>query len=238
MQIIINHLTRMQSGFFCAAGVDLETLRHIRPVKIGMRLRTDMLARYGGPFELGNVLDLGAVKNVGLRPEVEDHEPQWPQLKVVDQFSGAEFWEILQRVSRPKLRQIFGPQLKMVGRRSCGLDPHTGLASLGCLTPTGIIRLFLKSRPPKPDQVRIAFGDGALKVDVGLTDIRMYGRDHVTPDLQQVERIAQRLRTHEPVILAVGVGRLQPASADGPPPMHWLQVNNIHFKDDVVRRLG
>jgi hypothetical protein len=238
MQIVINHLTRMQAGYFCAAGINLETLRHIRPVKVGMRLRTEMLARYGGPFELGNVIDIGPAKPVGQRPEVEDHELDWSKVKVVDKFTGAQFWEIMQKVSRPKLRQVFGPALKMMGMRSCAIEPGCGLASLGCVVFTGIARLFLKSRPPKPDQVRIAFTDGVLRVDVGLTDIRLYGRDHVTPDQTTIDRVAKRLRAAEPVILSVGVGRAPPPSEDGPPPVHWLQVNNIHFNDETIWRLG
>jgi hypothetical protein len=52
MQIVVNHLTRMQLGYICVAGVDVSSGQHIRPV-LRSRLNVDLLARNGGPFDLG-----------------------------------------------------------------------------------------------------------------------------------------------------------------------------------------
>src|SRR5215210_1099974 len=59
MRILVDHLTRMQPGYFCAAGIDLESGRHVRPVLRRGRLTTDLLGTNGGPFDIGSVLDLG-----------------------------------------------------------------------------------------------------------------------------------------------------------------------------------
>jgi hypothetical protein len=32
MLILVHHLTRMQPGFICVAGLDADTERHVRPV--------------------------------------------------------------------------------------------------------------------------------------------------------------------------------------------------------------
>jgi hypothetical protein len=81
------------------------------------------------------------------------------------------------------------------------------------------------------------FSDGALKVDVSVTDIRLYGTDHLTPDETMVEQVNERIRQGVNVILSVGLGR-QYAAAPGVAPRHWLQVNNIHLADQPVWLLG
>jgi hypothetical protein len=35
MQLIINHLTRMQPGYFCTAGIEPSTGLHVRPIVSG-----------------------------------------------------------------------------------------------------------------------------------------------------------------------------------------------------------
>src|SRR5918999_4021239 len=73
LQILVNHLTRMQPGYVCVAGVDIHTLEHVRPVLRYGRLTTNLLRRNGGPLDIGSVVDLGAPTCVGRAPEVEDH---------------------------------------------------------------------------------------------------------------------------------------------------------------------
>jgi hypothetical protein len=70
-----------------------------------------------------------------------------------------------------------------------------------------------------------------------VTDIRLYGADHVTPDAAIVQRVAERLQGAPEVILGVGLTRAF-RGADDEPAMHWLQVNNLHFPNDPVWRLG
>src|SRR5215207_4985184 len=69
LQILVNHLTRMQPGYFCVAGVDVNTPRHIRPVLRRGRLTLDLLSTGGGPFDVDpddywNALDGVAQENL------------------------------------------------------------------------------------------------------------------------------------------------------------------------------
>ena len=41
MRIVINHLTRMRAGYICAAGVEANTLQHVRPVLLGFAAETE-----------------------------------------------------------------------------------------------------------------------------------------------------------------------------------------------------
>ena len=58
MKIVISHLTRMQKGCICVAGVDIDSGRHVRPV-MRQQMPVDMLAAHGGPFAMGAIVELG-----------------------------------------------------------------------------------------------------------------------------------------------------------------------------------
>ena len=73
LQILVNHLTRMQPGYFCVAGIDVNTEAHVRPVLRRGRLTIDLLSTGGGPFDVGSVVDLGPATYAGHAPELEDH---------------------------------------------------------------------------------------------------------------------------------------------------------------------
>jgi len=73
--------------------------------------------------------------------------------------------------------------------------------------------------------------------DLGVTDIRLYGDDHFTPDDDVVRRTNQRSQAATEAILSVGLTRPF-VSNDQREELHWLQVNNIHFADDPCRQLG
>ncbi|HUG94357.1 MAG TPA: hypothetical protein VML55_26235 [Planctomycetaceae bacterium] len=109
--------------------------------------------------------------------------------------------------------------------------------SLGYLWPSGTAHLYVAHRGGRPHKVRIAFSDGRFDVDVGVTDIRLYAADHVTPDVALVSRTAERLQQAQGVILSVGVTRAF-TSSDEYPPLHWLQVNNLHFAEEACWQLG
>ena len=80
-------------------------------------------------------------------------------------------------------------------------------------------------------RVRVLINDGEFDLDLGVTDARLYRPESATPDEKKIEEVRARLRTTEKVLLSVGLSR---AYATGPdrPPVHWLQVNNLHFEDD------
>ena len=72
---------------------------------------------------------------------------------------------------------------------------------------------------------------------LSVTDIRLYGEDHVTPVAERVQTVQARVARGVDVILAVGLTR--PFSSNPSlPPVHWLQVNAIHLADDPAWRLA
>jgi hypothetical protein len=235
MEIIINHVTRMQKGFCCVAGVETATDRHVRPVLIG-RLNTKFLARYGGPFDMACTVDLGLTEYQGSRPETEDHLFEFPRAKRVADIEAELFWKLLKRVSKPTLLDIFGPDLLPRGRHSCGVDLRRGQCSLGCLTVAAAPELFIRCDDGH-QRIRLRLREGPWDLDLGVTDIRLYGADHVTPDHAIVNRTAQRLRRVGETILSVGLTRPR-AGPNDPRVIHWLQVNNVHLADDPCWRLG
>jgi hypothetical protein len=237
VKIVVNHLTRMQQGYICVSGLKLGTCNHIRPILSGTRLSTSLLKRNGGPFDMAEVVDLGTVKSSPQNPEVEDHIFDPAKTKAIGTLKSAGFWTLLTKVAERKLVSIFGEDLIMRGAESCGVDVGKGVASLGCLIPTSPPEIYLKEREGKTDQIRMRVNDGRFDLDLGITDIRLYGEDHVTPNKRIVKNVGDRLRKEEDVILSLGLTR--PFSTlSGFLPVHWLQVNNIHLKSDPTWQLG
>jgi hypothetical protein len=113
MRILVNHLTRMQPGYFCAAGIDLESEAHVRPVLRRGRLTTDLLSTNDGPFDIGSVLDLGATTNVGHTPELEDRRFDPADVRWLRDDDPHDYWDALERVARESLGEIFGPALEL-----------------------------------------------------------------------------------------------------------------------------
>ena len=239
MQVVINHLTRMKKGYICVAGVQRGTTRHIRPVLAGaQQLGTDLLARHGGVFEIGFVVELGKVRPAPKPPETEDHEFDPRSAQMVGQLKAKEFWTLLRPLSKRTLGEVFGDALTQRGATSCGLDVGGGTVSLGLLRPESPPVLYVKTREAGKQVVRMKLADlGFHKLDLSVTDIRLYQDDHVTPDQAVVEQAAKRLKPGAEVILSVGLTRPF-SSSHTLPACHWLQVNNIHFATDPLWRRG
>ena len=229
MRIVVNHLTRMLSGYICVAGVDVETKRHVRPIG-KTNLRPKLLARNGGPFDIGAVVDLGPVTSKAQAPELEDWLFDPAKAVCVKLLERERFWRMLEQMAQPKLAMLFGEALKMIGPLSCGVGVGTGTASLGCLVPRTPPKLYLRNRDGRPPQVRMRLGDGAFDVDVSVTDLRLYGEDCMTPNPGLVKTIVEFLSGGGNVILSVGLTRPYAPRPDRAP-KHWLQVNNIHLGD-------
>jgi len=237
MKLVINHLTRMQKGFICVAGVDLATGQHVRPM-LQSQMRKDMLVRHGGPFDISRVIELGWTKYTGTRPETEDYLFHRSEARSIGNMAADEFWELLQRLAKPKLGEIFGRDLSPRGPRSYAVDVGHGIASLGCYVAPAGAHLFVQRRDPlSRGRIRIQFRSGRYEFDLGVTDVRLYRDDHVTPDPDVVQRVAGRLQDGPEVVLSVGLTRAFRGTPDEPA-LHWLQVNNIHFQDDPRWQLG
>jgi hypothetical protein len=238
MPILINQLTRMRPGFVCTAGIDLATGRHVRPLVQNVNLGTNLLHRNGGPFDIGLVVDLGLNWHIGRPPEIEDHLFMPLHAKVVRTAGAAELWDWLTRLALTSLNAIFGPDLAPRGAHTCAVDAGKGLVSLGCLRPKQCLNLHVRPRPGKSAQVRVQVRDDTFDLELGVTDIRLYGRDHVSPDDAAIRRVDRRLQSGDEIILCVGLSRaFQPVAGSKAPPLHWLQVNNLHFNDDPIWQL-
>ncbi len=227
----------MQKGFICVAGVDLATGQHVRPM-LRSPLRKDLLTRYGGPFDIGCVVDLGWTRYVGTRPETEDYLFHQSEVRRVGDMSASEFWERLKHLAKPKFGEIFGKDLRPRGPCSYAVDVGRGTASLGCYVAADQARLFLQRRDAQSrGRVRMTFQSGEHPFELSVTDVRLYRDDHVTPDSEIIDRVSQRLCNGSEVILGVGLTRAFRGKPDEPA-LHWLQVNNIHFADEPLWRLG
>jgi len=236
MEIIVNHLTRMAGGYVCIAGMENNSNRHIRPVLPGgTRLSTTALKRNGGPFDMAMLVDLGTVKPVPVNPEVEDHEFTLASSKSMMVLTPIEFWKLLKSAARGTFTDIFGPDLLIKGKESCGVTIGHGSSSLGCFLPPTLPELYLGERDGK-NKIRIKLSDGSFNVDLSVTDIRMYKNDHLTPNEKIVNLIRKKIMDGINVILSVGLTRPF-VKQGGDERVHWLQVNNIHTEDDPIWQL-
>jgi len=236
MKIIVNNLTRMERGYICVAGVDAETAKQVRPILAG-RLNTSFLMRNGGPFDMACLVDLGPTTYAGHPPEVEDHNFDPRKVSRLELVPSDRFWKLLRQLAKFRLSEVFGPELSGRGASSCGVDIGFGSASLGCLIPSRVPSLYLRPRPDREPQIRMHLTDGYFDLDLSVTDIRLYGDDHVTPNENLVPQVDKRLKSDTGVILSVGLTRPFSPSQDLPP-IHWLQVNNLHLQDEPAWQLG
>ena len=173
LRILVNHLTRMQPGYFCVAGVDVGTARHVRPVLRRGRLTTELLRPNGGPFDLGSVVDLGPTTHAGHPPELEDYRFDPSQARWLFDENPDDFWDLLDGLARDSLEEIFGPELELWD------ESGTVRLVLDYLMPSvdlsvNDLRLYEKDhRTPRQDlassvQSRLAAGVEVI-LGVGLT---------------------------------------------------------------------
>ena len=236
MKIVIVHLTRMQEGFICAAGIDLETGKHVRPVLgRGKRCKINMLASFGGPFDIAQVVEFSRIKPAGKPPEVEDYLFEPKDAKIFGSIGAVEFWKRLERTAKPELYEIFGKDLTRQETKSAIVEPRKGEASLGCLIPASPLKMYMRRGKEDKLLIRMKLNDGAFDVDVSVTDMRLYNSDY-TPNTKLVKKLERRLGNCVGVILGVGLTRAY-SKGKGFKPVHYLQVNNIHLVENPIWRL-
>lgn len=239
MRIVVNHLTRMRRGYICVAGIDLATGVHVRPLPRNGDLRYRDLAAHGGVWEIGAVLDLGTTKPIGKTPEIEDTEYFKRSVRVLPELDQAEYWSRLKSLAKPTLIEQFGRDLHEVGHGHAATDAGHGERSLGMLLITkSRPELIIEPRSPRP-RLRMNLQTGRIPLSVAVTDIRLYGPDHVTPDATAVAAANERLVASAEVLLSVGLSRAYSdwLSKEPEPERHWLQINNLHFIEDPYWRL-
>ncbi len=226
MQIVVNHLTRMQKGCMCVAGIDLKTGLSVRPV-LDRQMPIDMLAQHGGPFDMARIVELGETRFVGKVPEVEDQKFDAANCRYMADMPADAFWQLLDSTAHEKLITIFGPDLERIGE-TCAVTETHGLRSLGCYWAHGG-RLFLDWGSGAP-RIRFSWQSGERLFNVPVTDIRLFGEDHVTPCADRIDRLAADIASEPRVLVSVGLSRPYRKAADAPP-RHWLQINNFHLPD-------
>lgn len=220
----------MQPGYICVAGVDVNTLKHIRPVLRYGRLTTSLLKHNGGPLEIGSIVDLGPTVYTGHAPEMEDHYFDPTKATWLFDDTPDDYWEFLNQVAQESLAAIFGPALEQWDE-SCTVDVGEGHASLGCLAPEERPWLYVDHR----GTVRIVLECLTPSVDLSVTDLRLYERDQRTPRRDLVADVQSRLKAGVDAILSVGLTRPWRKQGDTAE-RHWLQLNNIHLEDDPLWR--
>jgi hypothetical protein len=216
----------MQPGYVCVAGIALQSNTHIRPILAGRRLTVALLRREGGPFDVGAEVDLGSTLPHGSPPEVEDHVFNPTNASFVKDLPPRRFWKVLEGVAQADLATIFGPDLQPQGR-GCAVDIGAGTASLGCLLPVTPPRVEIDAY----HKVRMHIADGTFMVNLSVTDLRFYQRDHKTPRAKTVQDVQRRIASGVGVILSLGLARPWQKPGDTVR-RHWLQVNNLHLQDD------
>jgi hypothetical protein len=221
----------MQPGYFCVAGLEANTPRHIRPVLRHGRLTTDLLRPNGGPFDIGSIVDLGPTTHAPHAPELEDHrfDPSTSRRLFDDTPDG--YWDALVGAARESLEGIFGSALELWDE-SGTVDVGEGHASLGCLEPEKQPWLYVDHR----GTVRMVLDYLIPSVDLSVNDLRLYESDGRTPRRNLVDSVQQRLEAGVEIILSVGLTRPWQKWGDTEE-RHWLQVNNIHLEDNPLWQL-
>lgn len=235
--IVINNLTRMRKGYICAAGINLKSFNHVRPVLSLEQLSANLLTRHGGPFDIGNVVFLGRPSHRPNPPHVEDYLVRQRKIRQKGIIESGTFWELLIKVSKSNLSEIFGAEFTHIRRALYGTEKGKGLASLGCLYLRNKPMLTIEHRREKSPLIRLKFRNEDFFINAAVNDLRLYNDDHFTPNLTIVEKVKQQIEKSTDIILSIGLTRAWASSSDTEE-IHWLQVNNLHFKEEPLWQLG
>lgn len=197
----------------------------------GQRLGAVLLQQKGGPFGIGNLVDLGQCQSQPNPPEVEDHIFDPDRTNLVRALQPQAFWEQLEGLAEDTLTDIFGESLHQQSNGAV-VDLGAGTASLGCLRAS-CLALYMNGR----GKLRAGVSDGAWNLDLSVTDLRLYEDDNQTIREGQVRNLQKRIKSGVPAIVSVGLARAFRAIGDSQS-RHWLQVNNIHLEDNPIWTTG
>ncbi|MGH9041962.1 MAG: hypothetical protein ACRDZ3_17210 [Acidimicrobiia bacterium] len=215
--IVIDHLARLDDGSVAVAGID-GGHEHVALCR-EPAWDTAATSRGGGPFGVGELVDVGFSRRVGVAPLVEEREVEESNLRPLGRITDAEFWSLLETLGQDSLPAIYGDDLTRRPSGSARVPEGRGRASLGVLRCPGPAELFRRG-----GQLRMGIDDLQLgSLDLAVFDFRL--RDaHGVPIDPLWNVIRRRVSAGEPVILSVGLSR--PFNG-----VHWLRVDNIHFRD-------
>ena len=220
--IVVDHLARLDDGSVVVAGIDGRH-EHIAPLCSSSSgpsaWGTAATTRGGGPFGIGETVDLGFSRRSGTPPAVEERDVEQTNLRNLGRLADGDFWSLLEILGHDWLPSIFGDDLVRLPSGLAGVPEGRGRASLGVLRCPGPAELFRRG-----GQLRMGLDDLRLgSLDLAVHDVRLRDERGVPVDsLWKV--IRRRVLAAEPVILSVGLSR--PFNG-----FHWLRVANIHFRD-------
>jgi hypothetical protein len=226
MRVVINHLTRMDAPRICVAAIAPDAGQHIRPIPTsGGPLTRDLLAENGGPFALGNLVELGETTPKHEPPELEDRLFLPESVQVVGRLSPHRYLQLMRQYTEPRLELIFGDDL-VRHTRNYAVDKGCGTASLGILQLRRAPDLKIDSF----GKLRLTLREGSRSASLPVTDLRFVEPDHRTIKAEVVEGVRTRMRRGVQVLLMVGLARAFRRSDDDDE-RHWLQVNGICMAD-------
>lgn len=223
VRIVINHLTRMSGERICVAGIDPRTLKHIRPVTPPDDLMTRrMLRSNGGPFGIGAVIEMGALRACPSPPETEDHRYATSQASWREDLDGDAYLDLLERVSDTDAATAFGSSLQEIRPSKFAVPAGRGDRSLAVVPASGA-RLSIEFK-----KLYLHLGPATLRV----TDVRFY-RPDLTVRGTVVKDVNRRLRLGTPAYAMLGLARAIDDEAAGL--VHWLMANGICLADHPAR---
>lgn len=209
----------------CVAGLS-ERNGHVRPLPTDTPLARSQIP---GTWALGRLVELGPTRTVSSAPRYEDREFRLAVVAPVATLSAPAFWDRISEEAESLLSAIFGDDFVVNANGKGFLSPGEGDASLGLLR--------LNEKPALYDDYegnpRLGFGDGAVRVDCAITDVRLRRADNVSLNASAVAELRGLIRDSHEIILSVG---LTYASVPANAPKHWLQVNNVHCSDEPLWR--
>ncbi len=220
----------MSRPYICVAGLLEDGSAHVRP--IAGQLHQTLAGRFGGPFEVGAVVDLGEVRPQPSAPETEDHTFDPTVAATVKALPKTDFWNLLKGASSTSLQTLFGPELETL-HTSRGLGaavlPGKGARSLAVLRTQGTVTVNVETDYGGKQQVRVVFNSDLGELDLGTTDLRVYNNDY-TVNKEAVSRVQDLLKSSDEILLGVGLARAFARKGDRK--RHWLQANAIYTESD------
>jgi hypothetical protein len=216
----------MTAPRICVAGIEPDSRRHIRPTTpANDPIDRRLLDEEGGPFGIGTLVDLGAVRANPSRPESEDHLFVTASARDVRQLDPDEYWQLLDEVAEDDLESIFGPDLERRGR-SFAIEEGRGTVSLGVLRVEETPDLEIDGY----GKLRLRLNDLDEPAHLGVTDIRFVEADHRALRQNVVQDVRRGMRAGVDLFLMVGLARAFVATGDDRY-RHWLQINGICMAD-------
>ena len=107
--IVIDHLARLDDGSVAVAGID-GGHEHVAP-RAETGWDTAATSRAGGPFGVGELVDVGFSRRVGVPPLVEEREVEEANVRPLGRITDGDFWSLLETLGQDSLPAIYGDDL-------------------------------------------------------------------------------------------------------------------------------